>query len=247
MIDRAIPGTSRTVWTAHLGIDYSRPVELDFMTADMPRDFFIEEKTTHLPSRRGWAPPRKRPRRVHRKLADRGFAAHFGGPQHGAQQRERHTERGPTIQRELNKPPVPGERLTFRAPDYMFDGQAWTKAPPEMVSQSAWNGGTYIQQRLPPPALLCPTTSDEVSSVVVERIEWRAREWGFAGRLLARDVDIRVRVHAPVHLRMPAEVIEQHIERRGGAMMAELIFAWHPRSYDGHIIARQTSYRPHRG
>lgn len=228
----------------------SKPVELDFMAADVSSDLFLEERWTSRPSRAGWAPPRKRPRRVHKKLAARGFAAHHGGPVHGDRQRVTHHERAPTMQRELEKRD-PFSRLIFRAPDYRFDGETWSKAPKEMVERSAWNGGTYIERRLKPPSTLCPAPLDDPAPFLVvgrdyEDAEWLARDWVFRGRVWERKVDMLVRVHVPRHLRLPDTVLERHLERRGGAMMVALIAAERPRSYQGRVLARQTSYRPKR-
>jgi hypothetical protein len=227
-------------------IDFTKPVELDFIAADVPSDLFIEERWTSKPSRRGWAPPRKRPRRVHKKLKARGFAAHHGGPVHGDRLREVVHERAPTIQREAHSFAL--RDLVFRAPDYRFNGSTWEKAPKEMVERSAWNGGRYVERRfkLTPIRLLCPVDDETVLRQEYEDTEWRAQDWFFEAKIYQRKVFALVKVHTPLPVSEPDA---RFIERRGGQLMAALARAASPfeRTFNGRVLARQTNYRPKQG
>lgn len=53
--------------------DPAKGFDLDLLGAPMLAPDFIEQTETLIAPRTGWAPPRKRPRRVYKKLAARGF------------------------------------------------------------------------------------------------------------------------------------------------------------------------------
>jgi hypothetical protein len=60
--------------------DPAKGLELDLLGPPVTPDDFIEQTETTTAPRDGWAPPRKRPRRVYKKLAARGFRARCDGP-----------------------------------------------------------------------------------------------------------------------------------------------------------------------
>ena len=85
---------------------------------------FVEHTEVSTPDRKGWAPPRKRPRRVYKKLAARGFAQRCNGPNVGATQYKRWDFTAPRLAAWLSSVHVKGwdtDAVNVRVTPMAFD------------------------------------------------------------------------------------------------------------------------------
>lgn len=85
---------------------------------------FVEHTEVSTPDRKGWAPPRKRPRRVYKKLAARGFAQHCNGPDLGDSQYKRWEYTAPRLAAWLSSVHVKGwdtDAVNVRVTPMAFD------------------------------------------------------------------------------------------------------------------------------
>jgi len=99
-----------------------------------PEHFIEQVDIDHAP-RHGMSPPRQRPRRVAKKLAARGFAAHVGGRVFTAAQVRSTKHSAPALARWLDMPGLPTAGLTVDLGAVQVGAAGLASAP----TRSCWS------------------------------------------------------------------------------------------------------------
>jgi len=200
-------------------------------------DTFIERGIQERPQLAGWITPRKRPRRVHKKLATRGFARKVG--RHGAGEVTHWTERrdAPRLAAAMrsNNPAA----IVFLDRDRVLEDGVLRRADEHEARLGAhgrYRIATSTSFGLDMGAII-PST--------VEAQEVEVREFGHAFRLEPL-YSRRVHVLARIHFRDPFD------EDRAGALLGRqvarleraLVIALGPNRRRAGVFARQSCYRP---
>jgi hypothetical protein len=224
--------------------DPSKPLELDLLGPSVTALDFLEETKVTTRPRPGWAPPRKRPRRVFKKLAARGFKDRYDGPvmYDGLQMRVTVltaprlvawlSERG-------DKSKVP---LEVRFSPVIFDGRDLPRAvPPELWGQD------YLQTAEEPPFPLEPTSADDPPFIERSITTWAGRRIGrgilvdSSWAIAARRVEFYAVVYSPPGV--DDRPVKRAIDIAVNAVHKAIILAALGRSSTT-LVARQTCYRP---
>lgn len=243
-------------------------VPFDFI-ADIRGDEFREIIGQHTPDVTGWATPRKRPRRVHRKVAARDFAAHYGGrvsffsaelAEMGVRPGRRtyqqlveigvHQSTGlidALLRRKWAKSRSPQEpALIFEAPEYRFDGTAWAKADTWMVEAMP----TCQERRYPrlEPRIMTRMELERVQPTpLAEVVYWTKNMWKLQVPVLHTYIGVMVVIHTPGSVDdVPklARPLRVHIERQARLLSAAIEHAIKGGTFVKRVVASHTAYRP---
>jgi hypothetical protein len=225
--------------------DPSKPLELNMLDRPALPSDFIEETTVTMDPRPGWAPPRRRPRRVYKKLAARDFKAsykpapRFTGRPDIQQRVTRHTAPALVAWIDGREVSVPPYRVRFLP--LMFDG----KGPPQLAPQEYWYRDHFVTvDEAAWPRL---STLPDDSPAVPDRIgtTWTGRSFGMGvmvnSPLAARRIEFSTVVYMPPGV--DERPIRQAIER-SARMVHEALMRAALGVSSAKIIARQTCYRP---
>jgi hypothetical protein len=225
--------------------DPAKPLELDMLASPVMPSDFIEVTTVTLDPRPGWAPPRRRPRRVYKKLAARDFKAsytpapRFTGRSATVQQTTtRHT--APALSawldgREVSLPP-----FVVRFMPLMFDG----KDPLQLAPREFWYRDHFVTVEEASWHLLAAIDD---GSAIPERIgtTWTGRSFGMGVMVNSPLATRRIEFSAVVY--MPPGVderpVKQALERSARGVQDALMRAARGMS-SAKIVARQTCYCP---
>lgn len=231
---------------------------------------FVEQTSVTVDSRTGWAPPRRRPRRVYRKLARRQFRLHHGqGPQYATplvgpkvapslqQQTTRHT--APNLAAWLAAGRGHAEPLQIVVAPMMYEGNAAQSEMEDMRPLPAgWDRHRTVRVPLPGPLRLMPYSERDMPHAVSMRtktfeaitlaLDMRISDpnaWG------VRTLRTRLTVYAAQGV---SETIVRTADKRNGSELAR-VYAHHVseagaaimRAAGGmterRVIARQICYR----
>lgn len=229
--------------------DPTKPLELNMLDRPALPSDFIEETTVTMDPRPGWAPPRRRPRRIFKKLAARDFKARFKpGP--------RFTGARADIQQRTTRHRAPGlvawldnhAREPAGAPPYrvvflplMFDGEH----PPQLLPHEFRGRDYFITETYDPLPVLA--VEDDAKPVVIDRhvTTWTGRRFGknvmLDSPLATRQIEFYAIVYSPPNVddRAPSKALEAAAK----AVQMAIVAAARGMSYSK-IVARQTPYRP---
>ena len=195
----------------------------------------VEQVETDRAPRRGMVPARKRPRRVAKKLAARGYSAHFGGPAFTAAQVRSTKHSAPALARWLGRPGLPTSALTIElAAVQLGEGGL---APVEPGCAGGPSLQVYRVQSAPDLVMVGAAPMLQRSTLV-------AMNYGVDCALYKRQVRCLIRVFREDKDASTAEaVIKPVVERIAGRLVYAIARAAHGWT-DTKIVSRQTSYRP---
>lgn len=193
--------------------------ELDYVAVPLAREFFVTRGQASPEPRPGWATPRRRPRRVHSKLAARGFAAHFCGERHGPTQAQVWRLSSPDLEHLLfSEGPV----LAIDAPEcrLALDGAGLELASPMQVKLEGWGGGRYVETI--------------VGLEGSRNVTWTVSRWTWELRVHQRTVWLSLLVHIPNTLAEPlATYLDALLGHNAQAVLAALAWASEPKTLAG--------------
>jgi hypothetical protein len=206
-----------------------------------PEDF-IEQLETDRADRRGMVPPRRHPRRVAKKLAARGYSAHFGGPAFTAAQVRSRKYSAPALARWLGRPGLPTSALTVVLAAVQFGPAGLTSVEPYLASGPSIHTIRSFPLRTPLPTV--SVIGPELAQTLVQHTTLVAKDYGVGCALYKRQVRCLIRVFREDKDDAPAEAAIQPIVER---IAARLVFAIARAAHgwtDTKILSRHTSYRP---
>lgn len=200
---------------------------------------FVEQVEHDRASRLGMAPPRRRPRRVSKKLAARGFAAHVGGRFFTAAQVRSTKHSAPALAKWLGRPGLPTSSINLEIAAIQFSGAELAPIAPGLArckSLQLWE---------------FPTVSPAALSAVAEPAKSLARHITLVAKRLGIDAELYRR-------QLGCQITVFRQEKDDGAALSALEPAMHRILHravysiakaahgwtDTKVVSRQTSYRP---
>lgn len=227
----------------------SKPIVADLLDFKLAPRLFIEQDETTVDDRAGWATPRKRPRRVHKKLAARCFVAkcRHGQPFPGSgvtKCRSWHG-RAPKLAVWLRGSNPPGvewahQSITVRFEPVMFDGNTLAKPPYQDAVLST--GRVWVDTHTER-AVFAHIEHGPVGPIERQIAEWRGQAMAFEIYAQARRVAATIVVFTPPGIYANDFAVTDRMERvveRIAYLMISAVQGLHETT----VIARQTSYRP---
>jgi len=200
----------------------------------------IEETAVDRRRMPGWATPRRRPRRVHKKLEKRGFTAHHGLPVRSAVQREHYRHTSPGLASMLRAPGI-AHAVTFKP--VRWDGLTLTTVnlPPDVVERGWYD---EVASMAPVRVLSNAELAREVPTVPsMMRVTLTGKVFGQTLRVVHRDLQAFVPVFSPPHAVDGAPTLREHFGRYMFRLRLALTAACHG-TVTSKVIAKQSSYRP---
>lgn len=222
---------------AGMQVKPGEPLRLTIAEAERidPGAFVEQVDIDHAP-RRGMATPRRRPRRVAKKLAARGYAAHFGGQAFTAAQVRSTKHSAPALARWLGRPGLPTSALTIQLGAVQVGEAGLAPVEPGLAE------GPSIQIYSFPPPTLGPIATG--SAPLLQLTTLVAMHYGVDCALYKRQVRCQIRVFrqdkddAAAHAVVGPVV--QRVAKRLVYAIARAAHGW----TDTKVVSRQTSYRP---
>ncbi|MEK9901658.1 MAG: hypothetical protein VW516_13020 [Rhodospirillaceae bacterium] len=229
----------------------SEPIRASLLDFQLPRRFFIEQDETTIDDRTGWATPRRRPRRIHKKLAARAFQARCRGAVAGRWPSETKCHhwhgRAPHLAVWLRGgwPRGAGwpQDLKVLFEPVAFDGL--TIAQP-MHPESVLATGRFLVAKHPPSVIRPYDKAAPIGPITRETEEWRGQAMAFVMEAQMRRVTGTVVVFTPPGTTPTSAVVNAPMKRAMNQIVHAMLRAAQG-EHESTVIARQTSYRPTRG
>lgn len=220
------------------------PAKLQNLSIFEPPPSLAESSSERTLPMRGWATPLRRPRRVWKKLRDRGFAAHHGGPVRPQVQRRERIESAPALAAELNLghtalfKPSP---LLARYKAIRWDGDKATPAPALPYDQMDYREVRYPERPLV--ASFEPLDPIPQPAPMAVHRTFIGRDYFYDRQVGLREIDFVIRIFCPEGIDPTGGEAARLFERAASNLAARMnIVARGDRT--SKVIARQTSYRP---
>lgn len=226
--------------------DPAKPLELNLLDRPVTAAAFIEHTRVTTDPRPGWASPRRRPRRVYKKLAARDFKASFApAPRftgRSAALQQRHTvETAPGLVAWLNGRESIVSPYEVKYLPLMFDG----KDPLRIAPMEFWGMDSFMTETFPPLPLLVEEFAPRPVFIERQITTWTGHRFGL-GILINSPLNTR-QIECSAVVYMPPGVdsapVKQALERSAHALHKAIMLAARGMSYSK-IVARQTCYRP---
>lgn len=198
-----------------------------------PEHFIEQVDIDHAP-RHGMAPPRQRPRRVAKKLAARGFAAHVGGRVFTAAQVRSTKHSAPALARWLDMPGLPTAGLTVDLGAVQVGAAGLAPVEPSLAAEPS------IQVYSFTPPTLGPIASG--SGPMLQRATLVAMNYGVDYAIYKRHVWCMIRVFSQDEEAASA-IVGPIIQRIAKQLAHDIVRAAHGWT-DTKVVSRQTSCRP---
>lgn len=197
-------------------------------------EHFVEQVETEYAHRHGMAPPRRRPRRVAKKLAARGYAAHIGGLFFTAAQVRSTKHSAPALARWLDMPGLPTAGLTVDLGAVQVGAAGLAPVEPSLAAEPS------IQVYSFTPPTLGPIASG--SGPMLQRATLVATNYGVDCAIYKRHVWCMIRVFSQDEEAASAIVgpIIQRIAKQLAHAIVRAAHGW----TDTKVVSRQTSCRP---
>lgn len=200
----------------------------------------IEETAVDRRPMPGWATPRRRPRRVHKKLEARGFTAHHGMPVRPAVQREHYRHTSPGLASELQRPYAP-IAVTFKPVRWDGERLSTVNLPPDVIERGWFDEiAPRARERILSNAELArelPTTFNEML------VTFTGKSFGQTFRVIHRDLSALVPVFSPPHAVDGAPTLREVFGNYMHRLRRALEGAYYG-TVTHKVIAKQSSYRP---
>ena len=222
---------------AQMRVKPSEPLRLSLAQAEQvgPAAFVEQVETDHA-DRQGMAAPHRRPRRVAKKLAARGYAVHFGGQAFTAAQVRSTKHSAPALAYWLGRPGLPTSALTIELGAVHVLETGLAPLGPGLAE------GPSIQIYSFPPPTLGPIATGPTQHL--QRITLGAKEYGIECAVYRRLVRCLIRVFREdkddVAAHAAVRTVVERIAERVVRSIAKAAHGW----TDTKVVSRQTSYRP---
>lgn len=225
----------------------SEPIRASLLDFKLPARFFIEQDETTVDDRTGWATPRKRPRRVHKKLSKRAFHAHCRAPVIGtgawSEKCRRWHGMAPKLAVWLRGGNPTGylqESATVRFEPVMFDGSTLARPPyPALVLST---GRVFVETQTER-AVFARIEHGPTGPIERQIEEWRGQAVACDLRVQKRPMSCVAVIFTPPGVQPVHAVVSAPIERAMDQIAHAMISAAQG-VHETTVIARQTSYRP---
>jgi hypothetical protein len=220
----------------------STPITANLLDFRLPARFFIEQDETTVDDRAGWATPRKRPRRVHKKLAKRWFQTHYVAPAIGtsgwSRKCRRWHGRAPKLAVWLRGVEQPGfaPEVAVRFEPVLFDGKVLVE--PHFPKEALASRVVYT---LSAPLLNARVEPGAPPSCI--SIAWRGQNMAFELYAQKRRIYCTLAVFTPEGVRPDHPTVAAKVEL-AGYQIARAMLAAAQGLHETTVIARQTTRRP---
>jgi len=225
---------------AGMKVKPGEPLQLSLAEAELiGPERFVEQVEHDRASRLGMAPPRRRPRRVAKKLAARGFAAHVGGRSFTAAQVRSTKHSAPALARWLERPGLPTSSIDLEIAAMQFSGTELAPIAPGLArceSLQLWE--------FPTASPAAPDSAPSPAKPLARSITLVAKRLGIEAKIYRR----RVRCEVSVFRRDQDDAAAiAHLSPVTNRVIHRMVFAIAKAASgwtDTKVMSRQTSYRP---
>lgn len=246
-------------------IERRRLFELDFFEV-IPDEAFVEYHDDMRPDVRGWATPRRRPRRIAKKLARRGYRQRCAGDRSYPDELfVTYAVSSPCLRELLYEHGRDDQRpLIIAAPDRQLVGACLPDYAQPMVGRVRASTKEYRLERVEPsPAVVYSHTQtssrvaaapfEALPSVVDDDERWVVVRFSCGLSFPCVVLELRANIHMPLGVfndgaargsSEDEEAAKKMIETAAARLRYQLTAATRGRSWRGKTLAKHTSYRP---